>query len=377
MLIAGGGFAGLSAAHSAAIRGLNVGVVDRKPDPGVGVHTTGLLVKEVADEWDIPRRMTRKVHGIRLYAPNMKHVDLSSPGYYFLATDTGNLLRHLAMKAWSVGASVIASTPVKSVHRDTQSTQPKVSVNNGSLSCDFLLAADGARSTVARLSGIDTNQQFLSGVEVCMTGVRGIEEDCLHVFLNATLARGYIAWIVPGVNDTYQIGLAARQPHQPDLNGFLTELQHHFDFSRATELHRRGGLIPIGGTLKQFFNDNIMLIGDAAGMVSPLTAGGIHPAVQLGRLAGVACANHLLENAEHPARLIARHASRYRYKRMMRKSFDLCASNRLYNTMIENRLSNALAQTIFFHHRGLFSYSAWRDILKTCITLEPTQPKLI
>ena len=74
-------------------------VLEAKPSPGSRIHTTGLLVKEAAEEIDFPAALTRKIHGVRLYAPNLNHVDLAAPGYYFLATDTGALLDWMAMRA--------------------------------------------------------------------------------------------------------------------------------------------------------------------------------------------------------------------------------------------------------------------------------------
>ena len=55
------------------------------------MHTTGLLVKEAAQEWEVPGWLTRKIHGVRLYSPALESVDLESPGYYFLATDTAGI----------------------------------------------------------------------------------------------------------------------------------------------------------------------------------------------------------------------------------------------------------------------------------------------
>ncbi|NDP43526.1 MAG: FAD-dependent oxidoreductase, partial [Aromatoleum sp.] len=64
--IIGAGFAGLACARAAARRGLSVLVLDRKPAPGHSVHTTGLVVKEAAERWEIPAALTRRVRGIRL-----------------------------------------------------------------------------------------------------------------------------------------------------------------------------------------------------------------------------------------------------------------------------------------------------------------------
>ena len=81
LAIVGASFAGLVAARTAAMRGLSVAVLEAKPEAGHRVATTGILVKEAADEIDIPHTLTRRVHGVRLYAPSHEHVDLFAPAH--------------------------------------------------------------------------------------------------------------------------------------------------------------------------------------------------------------------------------------------------------------------------------------------------------
>ena len=54
-------------------------------------------------------------------------------------------------------------------------------------------------------------------------------------------------------------------------------------------LSRRGGPIPCSGIVRPLATEQVMLIGDAAGMVSPLTAGGIHNALRFGRRGAAGC----------------------------------------------------------------------------------------
>ena len=99
LIIVGGSFAGLACARTAALRGLKVAVVDGKSEPGARVRTTGIVVKEASDDFDLPAHLMRKVRGVRLYAPNDRSVDLSAPGYFFQATDTPGVLRWMAAVA--------------------------------------------------------------------------------------------------------------------------------------------------------------------------------------------------------------------------------------------------------------------------------------
>src|SRR5262245_43156980 len=106
LAIAGGSFAGLVCARSAALRGLRTLVLERQSAPGARLRTTGILVKEVAERWEVPARLVRRICGVRLYGLFLAHIDLHSPGYYFLATDTARLMTWFAREAGQAGAEL-------------------------------------------------------------------------------------------------------------------------------------------------------------------------------------------------------------------------------------------------------------------------------
>jgi digeranylgeranylglycerophospholipid reductase len=358
LAVIGGGFAGLTCAQAAAARGARTVVLERKRDVGDHCHTTGILVKEVADAWDVPRSLTRRIHGVRLYSPTLRWIDLHSPGYFFLATDTPAMMRWLADVAIASGVQLRLGTSYSGCLRNQDGWQ----LAGQDLAARYLVAADGARSRVARDLNLGENREFLVGAEVELTGVRGLEEDRLHVFLDQKLAKGYIAWAAPGVGVT-QVGLATRGPIAGKLDGLLARLGQICDLSDTQVVARRGGLIPCGGRVRRWKSRDAMLLGDAAGMVSPLTAGGIHPAMQLGRVAGVAIANHVLESSADPARIVAALAPNFFFKNYLRSAFDVLPTNWLFDAALASSTFRRLAQVIFFHHRGLFSLEAWREIL--------------
>ena len=261
LTIVGGSFAGLACAAEAASRGVSVIVLDRKREPGAQCHTTGILVKEVADVWDVPLHLVRRVPGVRLYAPNGSSVDLHSAGYHFHVTDTPALMRWFASHAASHGARMQYGTTFDGAFRD-------------------------GNRIVIDSAGITTNY-----------------------------------------------------------------------------------LVGAGGPVRPFHGKNVLLIGDAAGLVSPLTAGGIHTALHYGHLAGVALADHLLDGGPAPAPLMRRAMPRFTTKRILRQFADLPIPNRLIDVALSNSVVRATAQTVFFHHRGLWSPRAWRDMAQ--IMLDP------
>ncbi|MGZ8580383.1 MAG: FAD-dependent oxidoreductase [Actinomycetota bacterium] len=342
--VVGAGFAGLACARASAARGLHTIVWERKRDPGTGVRTTGLLVKETADEEDPPLELVRRIHGVRLYGPSMHWFDLDAPGYYFLATDTPALLRTMADRAEAAGAEIRCDRSFDAPMRTGR----------------VLVGADGPRSRVARAAGLGVNRRFLAGIEAELHGVVDLEER-LHVFLDSELAPGYIGWVVPGVGVT-QVGLACRAPVRPDLDRFIERVGAVIDLSGSRRIGTRGGLIPVGGTVRRFATRDTVLVGDAAGLVSPLTAGGIHTALRSGRTAGLAIASHLLDDGPPPDRALHRAYPTFAWKRPMRLAMDLPPPNPLIDAALESPRFRAIAQAIFFHHRGLLSGDAWRDL---------------
>jgi flavin-dependent dehydrogenase len=62
---------------------------------------------------------------------------------------------------------------------------------------------------------------------------------------------------------------------------------------KAEEIETRAGLIPVGGVLRNIVNSSGLLIGDAAGAVSPLTAGGLDPCMRLSAFAATVVSEYL------------------------------------------------------------------------------------
>ncbi len=361
--IVGGGFAGLNCARAAARRGLSVLVLDRRPAPGARVHTTGLVVKEAAQRWEIPATLARRVRGVRLYAPSLAALDLDAAGYYFLATDTSALLRWLAREAARAGAHLRFGRPYRGARRDGDAF---VLAGGGERVRD-IVGADGPHSAVAGDFGLGRSTRFLLGVEAEWEGVAGIDPDRLHCFLDRALAPGYLGWVVPGVRGVAQVGLACRRPGRPNLPAFERKLAALFDFRAARRIGARGGLIPVGGPVAPFARDGVLLVGDAAGLVSPLSAGGIHTALESGWAAAQAIADHRREGAPPPARVLAATRPRFACKRALRALYDVGVPDAVFDAAIATRPFAALARSICFHHRGLRSAAGWRDLAQTLV----------
>ncbi len=356
LLVVGGSFAGLACARTAALRGLKVAVLDAKPEPGARVRTTGILVKEVTDDCDLPARLMRKVPGVRLYAPDGRSLDLHAPGYFFQATDTAELLRWMAAEAERAGATLLYGCKLNGAELEANG----VRVPDLDITTRYLIGADGARSRVAEIFGLGRNRRFLVGAEVECETVGGLDERFLHCFADSEIARGYIGWAVPGRGVT-QIGVASTMGTKPDLPKLIARLAHLLNVKQLKVVERRSGLIPTGGPVARLGRGRVLLIGDAAGVVSPVTGGGIHTALRFGRRAAQLVGDYLGDRGPHPLDVFSREIPRFRMKRALRSVLDLAIPNAAINALLMTAPMRNLAQRVYFHRRGgdTADFEAW------------------
>jgi flavin-dependent dehydrogenase len=347
LTIVGASFAGLAAARTAAARGLSVAVLEAKPDPGARIHTTGILVREAIDEIDLPCRLTRRVPGVRLYAPSLKSIDLFSPGYAFYTTRTAELLRFMAAEARAAGARILCGVRFEGAERTAAGWR----LDGIDLRARYLVGADGARSRVAAFLGLSVNRRFLTGLEVELEPSDRLDPRFLHCFVDSRLAPGYIAWAAPGP-DVVQLGLAVRHGAKPDLAAFMARTDAAFGWSGMKVVGRRSGLIPSGGPLPRFAAPGVLLVGDAAGWVSPMTGGGIRLALRYGRRAASLVADHLLNGGPAPEVPLARELPGFRLKRLLRAGLDLAPPNALVDLALSTAPMRRLAERVYFHRRN-------------------------
>ncbi len=359
-VVVGASFGGLASAHALATAGLRVTVVEKKADPGAKLHTTGIIVKDAVDQIalldSLPAPLVRRIPGVRLYAPNLKYVDLAAPGYYFLATDTPNVMRWLATTTERAGATLKLGTAFTGLRRERSGfALDDIGTTR------FVIGADGPRSKVARSAGLGTNRLFLAGVEYEFAAATLADPDKLHCFIDRRIAPGYIAWVLAGVGGV-QAGVARRagtaepsgwRPAEA-MAAFLAKIAPVIDLRSLQPSSVRAGLIPCGGVVSPVAAPRVLLVGDAAGMVSPVTAGGIHTALKHGLAAGNAVADFLRGKADDPCGQFVRSYPKFRAKRLLRWAFNRLQTDFAFNWLLATRPMRAAAGLVYFHHKGVF-----------------------
>src|SRR5262245_57273262 len=282
---------------------MRVVVLEKKADAGEKLHTTGIIVKDAIERVPLlnglPVELVHRVSGVRLYAPSMRYVDLAAPGYYFLATDTPGVMRWLAGRVEHAGARIAYRTSF------TQAQRVPDGFDLGYMGkTRYLVGADGPNSRVAKALGLGRNEKFLFGMEHEYADVKIADAHRMHCFIDRNIAPGYIAWVVSGVG-VVQVGLARRLRDDRSavataMAAFLDKIAPIFDFRDIRPVSVRAGMIPCGGVVRPETANGVLLVGDAAGMVSPLTAGGIHTALKHGGAAGQAIAEYLYGRKPDP-----------------------------------------------------------------------------
>ena len=293
VIIIGAGLAGLHCARLLGKAGLRVLLVDRKNSLDASIHTTGIFVRRTLEDFDLPEDcLGPPIRHVTLYSPSRRPMELVSPHDEFRVGKMGRLYTHYLDDCLRSGVTWMPGTRYAQCVRANNKLQIRLDsdqFNGGSrwLNTRYLVGADGANSRVARDLGLELNREWIVGIEDVFMNVPLDGAPRLHCFLDFEIAPGYLAWIAHDGEDTHVGvgGYAAMFEPVQALEKFKTSLQGIVDLSRGTQVERRGGRIPVGGILRNIANSNGLLIGDAAGAVSPLTAGGLDPCMRLSTLA--------------------------------------------------------------------------------------------
>lgn len=290
-VIVGAGLAGLQCAQLLAAQQQRVLLLDRKEDLSQRIHTTGIFVRRTLDDFDIPESLLGAgVRRIRLIAPSGRAIELQSRQAEFRVGRMGPLYQHWLNRAvehgaqWSPATSFVSATPdeadsVVQFERDGCSR---------SVRTRFVIGADGAASRVAPQLNLSENREWIVGVEQVYAIGRLRRPPALHCFLDPLLAPGYLAWIAEDGEEAHVGvgGYPGRFQVNEALDRFLAgPASKVLPLSDSDVIERRGGRIPVGGVLPKIVNARGLLVGDAAGAVSPLTAGGLDPCMRLSALA--------------------------------------------------------------------------------------------
>jgi flavin-dependent dehydrogenase len=285
VLVVGAGLAGLHTATLLAQRGHDVLLAERRPGLTGAIRTTGIFVRKTLDDFPLPPEcLGPPIRRVVLYPPGLRRpVTLDSDRDEYRVGDMAPLYVAAARAATDAGVRLALGTRYAG-RRDGTSLLDGPD-GPSPVRARFVVGADGARSRVARDLGLDRNQHLLVGAEEVVEVPGSEGPPAFHCVLDPSLAPGYLAWVVNDGRHAH-VGVAGYADRFPDgmrraLQRFAPSAPGLPGVDRAARVERRGGPIPVGGLLRRIGCADGLLVGDAAGAVSPLTAGGLDPCLRL------------------------------------------------------------------------------------------------
>ncbi|MBO0815632.1 MAG: hypothetical protein J2P30_10915, partial [Actinobacteria bacterium] len=256
------------------------------------------------------------------------------------------------------------------------------------LAGDVIIGADGALSPVARLAGMLDEGSALWGFAV-RAYVPGEVPLPLLVLLESAPWRIYpgYGWLFPGADGQANVGIGVGMggtrrsaPLREDLDRFTALLRSRGDLRPAAEAGPViGGWLRMGGTGAPPATGNVLLAGDAAGLINPLQGEGIAPAMISARLAAEAVLADPCRAGPAYASALAGAFGRYLpgasalQRTLMRRPFAASASMRLVTAPVVRRL---VASTWSIYWNGLADGARPRPAAWAARGLESTATRL-
>src|SRR5467141_1558274 len=317
VLVVGAGPAGAVAAWDAkqAAPGLDVVLLERDRAVGSpvrcaeGVGDAGLreFANPDGSDW-----AARKITKVIFQAPDDTEVLVAERGVGWIL-DRTRFDAHLAAEAAASGAQVLVGAEATGMSRNGDGrwhVRVKERGRDEIYRARIVIGADGVETMVGRWAGLDTRVPARDMESCAQYVLQGIDfnPDAIYLQFSNAIAPGGYAWIFPkgvGVANV-GLGVVALKSDGRNARQYLDDwVARRFPGGTRTG-YTVGGVI-VHTTIKQTYGDGVLVAGDAAHMINPLSGGGINNAMKAGRLAGCTAASAIRANDTSARRLATYH----------------------------------------------------------------------
>jgi geranylgeranyl reductase family protein len=283
VVIVGGGPIGCITGEN--IKNHNVLIIEEHQSIGVPLQCAGLVSKKGVKELGNPKGCVNKIRGAYIHSKNTTLTigNEEVRAYVFE--------RKIMDKDIAIRASKHADFLLKTYGRiKIEKNKYKLILNhNGErfeVSPKVIIGADGAKSTIGKSIGLvnNKNREILSSCQFEMVDV-DIDDDFVHVFVDKDYSRDFFIWIIPMEKDRARVGLCDKGNCYKKLVDFINNHPIAKEMLKnATVTEFSVGALPIG--YSKTVKDNVLLVGDAAGQVKPLTGGGLYYGAKCAKVCG-------------------------------------------------------------------------------------------
>lgn len=283
IIVVGAGPAGSTAARYAAAGGASVLVLEKDRDVGYPVRCGEAVSHEGVIQFIQPdsKWIAATVTKFRLVAPNGKSVvpRLDGIGYVLERRIFDYEVAKLAVEE---GAEVVTKAYVYDLLKDDSGAvvgvRALVKDEKIDIPCKLVVAADGVESRVGKWAGIDTTchiRDMESCAQMTISGIN-VEQDVLDFYFGDDVSPGGYLWVFPKGKNTANVGLglSVEEAKKKSAIKFLHEFVEK-KFPNAAILTHIAGGVPCAKTCDRIVANNVILVGDAAHQVNPVSGGGI------------------------------------------------------------------------------------------------------
>jgi len=298
VVIVGSGPAGTVTARFAAESGVKVLVIERRQEIGAPV-LCGEGVSRKIDEWgmlDGKRWIANKMEGARIFSPNGTMVKLSAE---MAGNETGYVVyrdifdQELARKASEAGAKILMNTNATGLLKEKDKiigVKAKQFDEDIEIEADIVVGCDGVESKIGQWAGIETRLDPKDLETCCQYTLTNI--DCKDAFcdfyLGKNIAPGGYVWVFPKGKEVANVGIGVlgnlSESGMPKklLDDFISK---NPTLKNGNPIRFLAGAVPVSNPIETVRN-NLILVGDSARQVDPITGGGITHCLEAGKIAG-------------------------------------------------------------------------------------------
>ncbi len=308
--VVGGGPAGATAAMDLARAGFGVLLLERG---GRIKPCGGAIPPKLIEEFGIPPHLlVARIRSARMVSPADREVDMPIEGGFVGMVDREVFDPWLRERAGAAGATVRTATfeNVERIADGRVRLHYTARDDHGakqawSVTAKAVIGADGAKSPVARqcIPGADKMPCVSAYHEIVDSPAAGSNADFdperCDVWYQGRLSPDFYAWVFPH-GDRTSIGVGTAQ-RGFSLRGAVRELRESIRLGDAETIRCEGAPIPLRPLRRWDDGRNVLLAGDAAGVVAPASGEGIFYAMTGGRLAAEAVAEFV--RSANPAAL--------------------------------------------------------------------------